>query len=275
MSHGGVALGDQAVFVDLDWSHLGVDADVTPARIEDGASGYGLDEGSGVVDREAAVSTEGLSAVVFDFEESGSFDRDFAYLRSSMWKKPLIVAPYDAELFGHHWYEGPRFLYYLFKKLHYDQNRTELITPSGYLAANPTLQDIYCNVSSWGHEGTFVKWMCGDTSWMYRHGHEAAKRLGRLVREGIDTELQRRVLAQAARQLMVATSSDLPFVISNGHFVDRMKEQFCGNLRHFYDLCEDFTRLKQGTEIDHKKLRALELENNLFPNLDPHWFVAL
>lgn len=196
----------------------------------------------------------------------------FAFLRSTMWKKPLIVAPYDAELFGHHWYEGPKFLYYLFKKLHYDQNRTELTTPSAYLAANPTLQDVYCNVSSWGHEGTFVKWMYGDTSWMYRHGHEAAETLSGLVKEGIHSDLERRVLAQAARQLMVATSSDLPFVISNGHFVDRMKEQFCGNLRGFYDLCEEYRRLRAGAEIDLPRLRSLELENNLIPALDPKWF---
>ena len=199
----------------------------------------------------------------------------FEYLRHTMWKKPVIIAPYDAELFGHHWYEGPQFLYYLFKKLHYDQNQTELITPSAYLAANPTGQDIYCNVSSWGHEGTFEKWMYGATSWMYRHGHEAAALLGRLCREGADNELQQRVLAQAARQLMVATSSDLPFVISNGHFVDRMKEQFCGNLRGFYALTEDFARLRRGEEIEEGRLRSLELENCLIPDLKPEWFATL
>ena len=134
---------------------------------------------------------------------------------------------------------------------------------------------MYCNVSSWGHQGTFVKWMYGDTAWMYRHGHEAAETLGNLVREGIHSDLERRVLAQAARQLMVATSSDLPFVISNGHFVDRMKEQFCGNLRGFYDLCEEYRRLRAGADIDLKRLRSLELENNLLPNLDPNWFGSL
>lgn len=199
----------------------------------------------------------------------------FEYLRSTMWKKPLIVAPYDAELFGHHWYEGPRFLYYLFKKLHYDQNQTELTTPSAYLAANPTGQDMHCNVSSWGDKGTFEKWVYGSTSWMYRHGHEAAHLLGELCREGYSNDLERRLLAQAARQLMVATSSDLPFVISNGHFVDRMKEQFCGNLRAFYDLCEDVRSLRQGGQIDELRLRSLELENCLLPNLDPKWFAAL
>jgi predicted glycosyl hydrolase (DUF1957 family) len=199
----------------------------------------------------------------------------FEFLRHTMWKKPLIVAPYDAELFGHHWYEGPQFLYYLFKKLHFDQNQTELTTPSAYLAANPTGQDMYCNVSSWGHEGTFEKWMYGATSWMYRHGHEAASTLGRLCRQGYDNELQRRVLAQAARCLMVATSSDLPFVISNGHFVDRMKDQFCGNLRAFYALCEDYEQLRSGLGIDEARLRSLELENCLIPNLQPEWFASL
>lgn len=196
----------------------------------------------------------------------------FEYLKSAMWKKPVVVAPYDAELFGHHWYEGPRFLYYLFKKLHYDQNRTELTTPTAYLSTNPASQDMYCNVSSWGHQGSFVKWLHGDTSWMYRHGHEAAAGLKVALASGVDSDLERRVLAQAARQLMIATSSDLPFVISNGHFVDRMKEQLTVNLKGFYELLEDFRRLKDGADIDLERLRGWELQNNLFPDLDPRWF---
>lgn len=198
----------------------------------------------------------------------------FDYLRHTMWKKPLIVAPYDAELFGHHWYEGPRFLYYLFKKIHYDQNMTELVTPSSYLATNPTCQDVYANVSSWGDKGTFEKWMYGSTSWMYRHGHEAASHLGLLCRQGADNALQHRLLAQAARQLMIATSSDLPFVISNGHFIDRMKDQFFGNLSGFYDLCTSYERSREGASVDETVLRSLELENSLMPDLDPQWFAS-
>ncbi|HEY4000035.1 MAG TPA: hypothetical protein VGO93_14265, partial [Candidatus Xenobia bacterium] len=34
----------------------------------------------------------------------------FSWLHDHWWKKPLSVACYDAELFGHHWYEGPMFL---------------------------------------------------------------------------------------------------------------------------------------------------------------------
>lgn len=199
----------------------------------------------------------------------------FEYLRRMMWKKPVIVAPYDAELFGHHWYEGPSFLYYLFKKIHYDQNQTELITPSAYLAANPTSQDMYPCVSSWGHKGTFEKWMYGGTSWMYRHAHEAADEMGKLAALGYDNELQKRVLAQAGRQLMLAMSSDLPFVISNGHFVDRMKDLFFSSLREFWRLATEFRSLREGGSLDEDRLRCLELENCVFPNLDPKWFANL
>ena len=30
---------------------------------------------------------------------------------------PVVVCPYDAELYGHWWYEGPYWLYILFKKI--------------------------------------------------------------------------------------------------------------------------------------------------------------
>jgi predicted glycosyl hydrolase (DUF1957 family) len=46
----------------------------------------------------------------------------FNHIKNWFWKKPLVVAMYDAELFGHHWYEGTDFLYFLLKKLYYNQN---------------------------------------------------------------------------------------------------------------------------------------------------------
>lgn len=192
----------------------------------------------------------------------------FEYLRKVMWKKPMVAAPYDAELFGHHWFEGPRFLYYMFKKLHFDQNISELSTPSAYLAANPTGQDLYLSTSSWGEKGTFEKWIRGDTCWMYRHIHEAARAYEALAHVESSNPLFQRALQQAGRQLMLAMSSDLPFVISNGHFIDRMKEQFFSAIRDFWTLHQE---LRRG-QITESRLRRLELETCLFPDLDPAYF---
>jgi 1,4-alpha-glucan branching enzyme len=232
-------------------------------RITDRKSGYKQPYNPDWADRKAS-----SHAGHFVFCRNARFE----YLRKVMWKKPLIAAPYDAELFGHHWYEGPRFLYYLLKKLHYDQNVSELITPSAYLAANPTSQDLYLSTSSWGADGHFEKWMSGNTAWMYRHVHEAARAYEALVASAPESDLPQRLLRQAGRQLMLAMSSDLPFVISNGHFVDRIKEQFFEALREFWNLHQDLRRLSLGGEADLARLRRLELETCLFPQLDPRNF---
>lgn len=196
----------------------------------------------------------------------------FDWLHRTMWKKPLIVAPYDAELFGHHWYEGPQFLYFVLKKLHYDQNRTELTTGAAYLAENATAQELWPSVSSWGQKASFEKWVQGSNAWMYRHAHEAAREMSRMVKQGVRDELDRRLLQQAARQLMLAMSSDLPFVISNGHFVDRMKTLYFDALRGFWELSAMFRRTLEGIPVDLTRLRELELENNVFPDVDPARF---
>ena len=37
-------------------------------------------------------------------------EQQIMYLSKIMDREPIIVAPYDAELFGHWWYEGPDFI---------------------------------------------------------------------------------------------------------------------------------------------------------------------
>ena len=73
-------------------------------------------------------------------------------------RQPIVVSPYDAELFGHWWYEGPMFLELLFRKMHYDQGSLEPITPSGYLRVHPSNQVATPCASSWGEKGYFEFW---------------------------------------------------------------------------------------------------------------------
>jgi 1,4-alpha-glucan branching enzyme len=42
--------------------------------------------------------------------------RELDSLARAMERRPLLVAPFDAELFGHWWFEGPRFLAALFRQ---------------------------------------------------------------------------------------------------------------------------------------------------------------
>ncbi len=63
---------------------------------------------------------------------------------------PIILCPYDAELYGHWWYEGPYWLYILFKKIYYDDCNFKLITPSEYIDKYPEMQECSPCISSWG-----------------------------------------------------------------------------------------------------------------------------
>lgn len=209
------------------------------------------------------------------FMESRNFR--FRYIKDWFWKKPLVVAMYDAELFGHHWFEGTDFLYFLLKKFYYDQNETELITPSSYLFRYPRNQEVFLNPSSWGDKGTFDKWMYGSVSWMYRHSHEAIRELVAMAchwkEKALGDDIARRIVAQAGREVLQSMNSDIPFVISNGHFVDRMKEYFFEDLERFWILASIFWDKDRNSPSNVCRLENLEMTNPIFPTLDPEVFV--
>jgi len=68
-------------------------------------------------------------------------------------RKPIIVAPYDAELYGHWWFEGPDWINFLIRKTVFDQQTVRLITPSEYLKENPKNQMATPSPSSWDTKG--------------------------------------------------------------------------------------------------------------------------
>ena len=103
-------------------------------------------------------------------------------LAGGMDRPPIVVSPYDAELFGHWWYEGPTFLGDLFRQLHYDQQAVEAITPGDYLDRHPTNQVATPSTSSWGWKGYAGYWLDESNAWVYRHLHVAGERMVELAR---------------------------------------------------------------------------------------------
>ena len=90
---------------------------------------------------------------------------------------PIVLAPYDAELYGHWWYEGPEFLNYVFRKANYDQGIFKTTTPGEYLERFPTQQLSMPSASSWGAEGYYKVWLDEPNAWIYPHLHIAAGRM--------------------------------------------------------------------------------------------------
>ncbi len=202
-------------------------------------------------------------------EHAGNFvfnrTKQVEYLASSMGRKPLVVAPYDAELFGHWWFEGPDFLEQVFRKAASDQQVFEFITLSNYLRANDVQQQAVPAESSWGDKGYFDVWLNGENDYMIRHVLAMGRLMTRMANQWPDAQgLQRRALDQAARELLLAQSSDWPFLITTGTAKDYAKTRFKRHVIRFLKLA---SQLRSGT-LDEGFIAFLEHRDSLFPDID-------
>ncbi|MEW5761332.1 MAG: 1,4-alpha-glucan branching protein domain-containing protein, partial [Candidatus Thermoplasmatota archaeon] len=144
-------------------------------------------------------------------------EKQIEYWYSELSVKPVILAPYDAELFGHWWFEGPLWLDFLFRKIEYDQDTIKLITPKEYLELKPKLQVVTPSLSSWGYKGYNEVWLNGANDWLYRHIHKCAERMVELATIFPNADgLEKRALNQSARELLLAQSSDWAFIMKSG-----------------------------------------------------------
>ena len=212
-------------------------------------------------------------------------------------KPPIVLCPYDAELYGHWWYEGPYWLYILFKKIYYDECNFKLITPSEYMDKYPEIQECQPCRSSWGANGYSEVWLNPSNDYAHKHLHTAGDRMCELAyrfkdsydilnnldnqikklkenKESIskitstskyrNAKLQVRALNQAARELLLAQSSDWLFIITNNTMVDYAHRRIKDHIGRFTRL---YNELNSG-KIDRKFLTEIEEKDSIFPDIN-------
>jgi 1,4-alpha-glucan branching enzyme len=203
-------------------------------------------------------------------EHAGNFlfnrQRQVEYLFDIIQKKPIIVSPYDAELYGHWWFEGPQWLDFLIRKTACDQDIVKMITPSEYLEENRRNQVIVPSMSSWGWKGYSEMWLQGSNDWIYRHLHGAADRMTELAKshpEGTNG-LVKRALNQALRELLLAQSSDWAFILGTGTHTSYALRRTKDHLIRFNRIYDEI----KSNSIDEEWLSDIEYKDNLFPEID-------
>lgn len=204
-------------------------------------------------------------------EHAGNFlfnrTKQVEHLSAHLPQTPIVLSPYDAELFGHWWYEGPQFLDFFFRKCACDQDVIQTITPSEYLGKFPTLQVVEPGASSWGANGFYEVWVGPSNHWIYPHLHKAADDMIRLAARYRDNThpLYERAMAQLARELLLAQSSDWAFIMKTGTTVPYAVKRTKDHILRFRRLAE---QLENGW-VDETFLSLLESRDNIFPHL--HW----
>ncbi|HET8624415.1 MAG TPA: 1,4-alpha-glucan branching protein domain-containing protein [Gemmatimonadales bacterium] len=187
----------------------------------------------------------------------------------------VIVAPFDTELFGHWWFEGPDFLGAVYRELA-GVTGVRPITGSRHLKEYPARAAIRLPTGTWGANGDYTMWLSDLVAWTWERLWPLEARFWDTAPEALGDPTKRPVLAAAARQLLLAQASDWQFIISTGHVADYAVRRFVGH-------CEDAERLvaalasADGVSLEEGQQRSAELDrrDQVFPDVLPAISAAL
>jgi 1,4-alpha-glucan branching enzyme len=243
----------------------------------------GAGQEKSVYDRKAALAAADEHAAHFLQARMDQIQR----LGQIMDRPPVVLCPYDAELFGHWWYEGFDFLNFFVRKAYFDQEAFRFITPGQYLRRQTTHQVAAPAASSWGEEGYWGVWLNEKNQWIYPHLRVAQERMTELVRrfsgpggqpsqtivaqagpESLPPGPQERALKQAGRELLLAQSSDWPFILRTGTSPDYARKRVTEHLLRFTKIYEQLL----SSQIDETWLAKIECQDNIFPTLNLRYF---
>jgi len=201
--------------------------------------------------------------------------------------EPIIIAPFDAELFGHWWFEGPIFLEQFIRHAANEPD-LRLTTPGEYLAAHPTQQIVEPAASTWGENGHLAVWLDPSNAWIYPQLQSATDRMTQLAQQHTNTvvgqplrlsneapageapalQFADRVLKQLARELLLAQSSDWAFLMRTGTAREYATQRTIDHVAQFNRLHDQFVT----NQVDEKFLRDCEWRDNIFPNVNWHYY---
>ncbi len=191
----------------------------------------------------------------------------------------ILCAPFDAELFGHWWFEGPVWLEQVARTLHDYPMGLELTSCSNYLEQFPREGFLSLPEGSWGAEGNHQVWLNQETSWTYTHIYPAELYVREVATEGAwrASALGTRIVQQMCRELLLLESSDWQFLITTGAARDYAELRFLTHNEQFLELKATWQAFAQSgvlSEQQNARLAAIELRDGVFPDLDPGFWAA-
>ncbi len=137
----------------------------------------------------------------------------------------IISAPFDTELFGHWWFEGPRFLGKVIEKL--SAKAAIVVTNCADALDNKTISrgTVTLPEGSWGYMGGHHVWMNNEVRWIWDKIYPLEDRWLKtldFVRASYDSLTEEKLpqvlyflLEQAGREMLLIEASDWPFLITN------------------------------------------------------------
>jgi 1,4-alpha-glucan branching enzyme len=224
---------------------------------------------------------------------------------------PILCAPFDADLFGHWWFEGPQWLEAVARALHAQNLKNQsagvaATTCSQYLDRHPSTESIALSEGSWGSGGNHQVWMNPDTSWTYAHLYPAERFTREVCTAGLwrNSELGLRIVQQLCRELLLLESSDWQSLITTGSARDYAERRFLNHNKDFLELKSIWQAFAANHAATHEgntastngagqsetsqpsghdgelnllqtnRLAEIEQRDHIFPDLDPGLWIG-
>jgi 1,4-alpha-glucan branching enzyme len=198
--------------------------------------------------------------------------------RQSTGRNGTVVAPFDAELFGHWWFEGPLFLRDVMLTLAHDPD-VNLRTAEEALYHNPPDKVMRLPEGSWGENGNHTVWMNDKNRWMWEIEYRAE---GTMLKHLYDlpwrTEPRlKAMLERLGRQLLLLQSSDWAFVVHTAGATDYGIQRFAGHATSYDRLARMIDHMAAGrelTEVQKIELADIDAHDNIFKDIDLAWWLG-
>lgn len=193
-------------------------------------------------------------------------------------RRGAVVACFDAELFGHWWFEGPRFLRDVLLTMHHDP-QINLCTSQERIDTTPPDKVVALPEGSWGEGGDHRVWMNDQVKWMWEVEYRAEASFGKHTfnfpwrKPG--NERLREMLERAGRELLLLQASDWEFVISRGQAIDYGIKRFTTHAARFDHLCEIAEKIATNqslTPLDELHIQDADAHDVIFPTIDLDWW---
>ncbi|MBC8279007.1 MAG: DUF1957 domain-containing protein [FCB group bacterium] len=186
---------------------------------------------------------------------------------------PFLISPYDTELFGHWWFEGPLWIEQVLRKLH-NNDKVQLVTAGEYLENYPPDEAVSLPEGSWGQGGFHWIWLNDDTKWTWIHLYKDEQKMIELVKTsaGLASADFDRVLKQLGRELLLEQASDWQFLISTFSAKDYAETRFAEHHDRFVKIAALADKIVEGDSITTEEwnyLTRVEKSDSIFPEIDP------
>ncbi|HEY6350040.1 MAG TPA: 1,4-alpha-glucan branching protein domain-containing protein [Candidatus Angelobacter sp.] len=193
---------------------------------------------------------------------------------------PILTAPFDAELFGHWWFEGPEWLKNVVLEYARPESQVRLISCSEYLDHYAPAGSVALPEGSWGANSDNSVWLNEDTKWTWQHIYPAELAVHQMAASGLwrGHHDATRLARQICRELLLLESSDWQFLITTKHARDYAEKRFNTHLTQLRTLLDIWRRFEATHQVPSDKLSDLETieqRDCVFPDIEPEMWAGL